>query len=205
MALQGVSAQTNNTQASTSSSTSKGIVSMDDFFKILIAQLQHQDPMEPIKPDQFLTQLSQMTQVQQLQGIATSLDQMNAAAAKTNISQWITAMGKKMNVDSSTLSVGDEVQLSPQGDFDRVILAVKNTDGSTSQVTFNKGDSLVYTNQGSGDVVIAATAVKDGKSVTCATNVYRVVRGVQIGDTGPLLVAGNGETYTVDKVKQIID
>ena len=99
--------------------------------------------MEPIKPDQFLTQLSQMTQVQQLQGIATSLDQMNAAAAKTNISQWITAMGKKMNVDSSTLSVGDEVQLSPQGDFDRAILTVKNTDGSTSQVTFNKGYPVV--------------------------------------------------------------
>ena len=201
MAIQNVS--TTSTGTSTSSTTSKSTVSMDDFLKILMAQLQYQDPMNPAKPDEFLSQLSQMTQVQQLQTISDTLTASKAASDKSSISQWVSAMGKKMNVDTSTLSAGDQVYLSPGGDYDQVILALKNTDGSTSQVTFNKGDTLAYTNQTAGDVTVAAVALKDGKTVTCTTSVYRVVQGVQLGDTGILLVAGNGDTYSVDKVKQI--
>jgi flagellar basal-body rod modification protein FlgD len=178
---------------------------MNDFLKILTAQLQYQDPLNPAKPDEFLSQLAQMTQVQELQTISETLTAMKTASDTSSVSQWVSAIGKKMNVDTTTLSKGDQVSLTPASAYDQVILTLTNTDGSTSQVTFNSGDTLAYTNETAGDVTVAATALKDGKRVTCSTSVYRGVQGVQLGSTGVLLVAANGDTYSVDKVTQIKD
>lgn len=187
-------------------SAAQSTISMgkEDFLKILIEQIKYQDPLEPLKPEQFLSQLSQLTQVEQLQNIAASLDEMKSLAGTGNITQWLSVIGKKINVDGNTLSAGDEVALTPAGDYDQVILMLKNVnDGSITEVSFNKGESLSYTHQGAGDVAIAATAVKDGKTVGCTTSLYRVVRGMETGDSGVVLVAGNGDKYTVNNVKQI--
>lgn len=175
----------------------------DDFLKILVAQLQNQDPLEPMKPDQFLSQLSQLTQVEQLQNIASTLTQMKTASDKGSMTQWITAMGKRMNVESSVVSYGDEIYLSPQGDYDKVVLTLKNADGSITEKIINKGEALFYRHDGTTEAAFMAAAVKDGKAVNCTTSVYRVVRGVQIGDSGPVMLAGNGDSYTVDKIKLI--
>jgi flagellar basal-body rod modification protein FlgD len=192
------------TTATTKSTASSTMVNKDDFLKILISQIKYQDPLEPMKPDQFLSQLSQLTQVEQLQNIAGSLESMKATADKGSMTQWLSAIGKKMNVDTTLLSRGDEIVTVPKGDYDQVILTLTSAiDNTTKEIRLKKGDSLSYTYDGSPDVAVTALAVKDGKAISCTANVYRVVKGIQIGDSGPVMVAGNGETYTVDKIKQI--
>ena len=45
----------------------------DQFLKLLIAQLQNQDPMNPMQGDQMASQLAQFSSLEQLQQINTTL------------------------------------------------------------------------------------------------------------------------------------
>jgi flagellar basal-body rod modification protein FlgD len=51
----------------------------DDFMKLFIAQLQNQDPLSPQDPTQFLSQLAQMTQVEQAYNTNTALQNLITA------------------------------------------------------------------------------------------------------------------------------
>lgn len=198
------SATYNPVQGGTTGTKNSSIVSKDDFLKILVTQLKYQNPLEPQKPEQFLTQLSQLTQVEQLQNMTGALESMKKSLEQSNVSQWISSVGKKMNVESSILSKGDEVYLKPSADFDEIVLTKTNlTTGSTEIITLKKGDPLVYKQEGDESVAITVTATKSNKSVGCTTNVYRVISGVNLEQGVPLLVAGNGDTYTLDKIKEI--
>jgi flagellar basal-body rod modification protein FlgD len=210
MATQSVTSILNaNSSSSTSTGsaaakTSSTLVSKDDFLKILTTQLKYQNPLQPMQPDQFLTQLSQLTQVEQLTNIASSLDSLKTSATNSSASQWVSAIGSKMNVDSTTLSYGDQAALVPSGDYDSIVLTLTGvSDGSTKEVTFKAGDALAYTNEEAADVTVSAQAIKNNQTTACSTSVYRVIRGVQMGASGAVLMAGNGDGYTADKIIQI--
>jgi flagellar basal-body rod modification protein FlgD len=46
----------------------------DDFMKLLLAQLTHQNPMEPLKDNEMLAQYAQLNSVQELQSIHTVMN-----------------------------------------------------------------------------------------------------------------------------------
>jgi flagellar hook assembly protein FlgD len=205
MSTQAVGSTTSGT--STSQLTKQAsMVNKNDFLKILMTQIKYQDPMEPMKADQFMAQLAQLTQVEQLQNISDSLDTMKNTSATGSLTQWLSAVGKKMGVDGQVMSKGDMITLNPQGDYDSVALGLTNTTtGETKAITFAKGEELSYTYQGDGSVQVSAVAVKSGMAVNCNSSLYRLITGIQTGSTGPVLVAGNGDTYATDKIKQIIE
>lgn len=202
MAVSAISGVTTATTETTSAATK---FDKNAFLNLLISQLKYQDPLDPMKADQFMSQLAQMTQVEQLQNIAGSLDDMKKSAQNATPVQWISTIGKKINVDSNVLSKGDQVYLTPSGDFDEVLLTLKNRkDGSTTEVRFKKGDPLVYTYDGEDSVMFGTGAMKNNKSVGCSASAYRIVKGIQVDNAGnTLLVSGTGDTYSTDKVKQI--
>ena len=68
-------------------------------------------------------------------------------------------------MDSTLLSNGDQVYLTPSGDYDKVLLTLKTSDGSTKEVTFKKGDPLAYTYDGSDVVSFSVNATKNGQQV----------------------------------------
>jgi flagellar basal-body rod modification protein FlgD len=201
MAIQAVSSAT--TAASTATAAAKTI-DKNAFLSLMIAQIKYQDPMDPMKADQFMSQLAQITQVEQLQNIADSVDAMKKTAEKGSMTNWISTIGKKMNVDSNILSKADQVYLTPAADFDEVVLTLTSANGSMKEVRINKGEPLVYTYDGEDNVTVTAMGLKDNKQIACTTGVYRVVKGVDMTTSGtPLLIAGSGESFSIDKVKQI--
>lgn len=48
----------------------------DEFLKILIAQIQNQDPMQPMEDKEFIAQMAQFTSVEQLMNMAKSMDRL---------------------------------------------------------------------------------------------------------------------------------
>ncbi len=206
MAVQGVNSAGSGAAAGT---TTKSTTMLDKnaFLNLLVSQLKYQDPMDPMKADQFMSQLAQMTQVEQLQNISDSLETMSKASTTANPSQWVSTIGKKINVDSTLLSNGDQVYFTPDGDFDKILVTFKSvTDGKTiSEKTLNKGDSLAYTYDGKDVVKFSVLATKNDKQVACTASPYQVVRGVQVDSSGAItLVSGTGESYTAANVQQII-
>jgi flagellar basal-body rod modification protein FlgD len=46
----------------------------DEFLNMLITQLRYQDPMEPMKDQDYIAQLAQFSQLEQLENMSASLD-----------------------------------------------------------------------------------------------------------------------------------
>jgi flagellar hook assembly protein FlgD len=201
MAIQSISSSYNTVTTTQSTTASGGKLGKDAFLQILVSQLKYQDPMSPMKADEMLSQLSQLTQVEQLANMTESMDGMKKAG---NMTQWVTAIGKKVNVATSTLSKGDDLTIMPQNDYDQIVVTLKNLkDGSTRDVTLNKGDNLTYTHDGNDMVQVSIKALKDGKQVECQAMVFKTIQGVIAADTGPVLVFANDETYDASQVQVI--
>jgi flagellar basal-body rod modification protein FlgD len=109
-----------NTKASTTSVVNpKGMLDKDDFLKLFVAQLQHQDPMSPMDNDQMVAQMSQLSSVEQLTNLASSNAGMAKALAHSNA---VGLLGRTV-----TWLDGDDV--SHSGVVEKVTTA---TDGSPS-------------------------------------------------------------------------
>jgi flagellar basal-body rod modification protein FlgD len=92
--------------SSTSSSASTGTNSKmnlktEDFIKLMITQLQNQDPMEPAKNQELLAQMSQIGQLQtseKLQGTLSQFGfQSQLASAGSLIGKTVTGMDAQQN------------------------------------------------------------------------------------------------------------
>jgi flagellar basal-body rod modification protein FlgD len=169
-----------------------GTIDKEAFLSLLVTQLKYQDPLNPQDPSEFVSELAQFSTLEQLTNMSSSLDSL---ATKTTSAQWISAIGKRVNAPSSTLSPGDEVVISPQSDYDTVTLKLK--DSSTGEVTTKtlyKGESLTYTNDGDSTYAIAAQATKNGTAVSAVVTVLKKIAGVSMSDTGNTLVFNDGST-----------
>jgi Flagellar hook capping protein len=118
---------TNGSSGSTSSSsalTSNSAMGKDDFMKLMIAQLQNQDPLNPADGTEFAAQLAQFSSLEQLQNLNTSMT--NSVNANYTLAQSIN------NTMSATL-IGNEVKVSG------------NSFGYTGQESINLGYNIPKT------------------------------------------------------------
>lgn len=51
-------------------------LNMQDFLKVLLTQLNYQDPMKPVDNQQFMAQMAQFTSLEQTQQLNSKLDQL---------------------------------------------------------------------------------------------------------------------------------
>jgi len=98
----------------------------EDFLKLLVAQLKNQDPIDPLKNEEFLSQLAQFSQLEAVQALgakqaeaagmqAASLVGMNVSAVTgTGLyvsgevgSVQMTADGPKLNINGVQVSLGE--------------------------------------------------------------------------------------------------
>ena len=58
----------------TPSSDGPKAMGQDDFLKLLVTQLQHQDPLNPIENEDFIAQTAQFTQLEQLSKLVSLME-----------------------------------------------------------------------------------------------------------------------------------
>ena len=73
-AIQGNANQQNSATTSVDKTDSMG---KDEFLKLLTVQLQHQNPLSPMKGQEFSAQLAQFSQVEQLENINSGISSSN--------------------------------------------------------------------------------------------------------------------------------
>ena len=77
-----------------------------DYLKLLVTQLQNQNPLEPMDNDQMTMQLAQLSQLEQTENLRVSFDKVLASEQR---SQALAMMGKEISFfpkDGTTLQTG---------------------------------------------------------------------------------------------------
>ena len=70
----------------------------DDFLKMLVAQMQNQDPENPTDDSQMAAQLAQFSALEQMTNVATSVDQLSAT---TSLGQSYSLIGHQIAYTAS--------------------------------------------------------------------------------------------------------
>ena len=78
-----------------------------DFLNLLIAQLQHQDPLKPLESTEFTAQLAQFTSLEQLTNVNTNLQQLQHSQSSMQDNQAVAYIGKTIDVHGNAVSVTD--------------------------------------------------------------------------------------------------
>jgi flagellar basal-body rod modification protein FlgD len=85
--------------------TSTSTMGKDDFFKMMIAQLQHQDPLNPLDGTDFTAQLAQFSSLEQLSNMNDQLETLGLYQSSLNNSQAISLIGKEITAMGNVIKV----------------------------------------------------------------------------------------------------
>jgi flagellar basal-body rod modification protein FlgD len=160
MAIEAIN-QTTQTGAAGQLGAGKGM-GRDDFLKLLIAQLQNQDPLHPLDNQEFAAQLATFNSLDQLIGINQKLDGMQSQQQMLGQLSAASMIGKQIVADGNQVYLAQGAQATIPYALDaaaaRVVIGI--TDGQGNLVR-----TLAAGNQQAGE----QTALWDGKDATGKT------------------------------------
>ncbi len=101
----------------------------DDFLEVLLAQLNFQDPLEPVDNSEFIAQFAQLTNLTQTQSLNDKIDSLLSIQS---IDQAVDLIGKTVEVTT----------------------AATNEVGEVTTVTFNNGSPQLVVQVDGGDPIV---------------------------------------------------
>jgi flagellar basal-body rod modification protein FlgD len=150
--------------ASTSTSTTvtnpNGTLGKDDFLKLLITQLQYQDPLQPMDNTQFVAQMAQFSSLEQMQNLNSTMSSMTA---NNMIGDTVTFTDSSSN--SITGVVGGVSVSSGTTNLVVGVDAVQNKSYLPTTTTALVGDTATWTDSSSAShtgVITSATVDSSG-------------------------------------------
>ncbi|MBM3215654.1 hypothetical protein FJZ36_12150 [Candidatus Poribacteria bacterium] len=77
-----------------------------EFMSLLITQLRHQNPLEPMDNEDFIAQLSQFSSLEQLEGMRQSVDESVVLQRSLGQSMAVGLLGKQVTIPGESISLG---------------------------------------------------------------------------------------------------
>ena len=115
-------------QASTPETQDNSVMGKDDFLTLLVAQLQHQDPLNPAESTEFTAQLAQFSSLEQLQNIEGTLSGFEVYQSTLNNIQSSGFIGKTVTATGSMFGVNggnpDAIRFDLVNDADSVYIQI---------------------------------------------------------------------------------
>jgi len=91
----------------------------NDFLKILITQLSHQDPTQPMDDKSFIAQMAQFSSLEQMTNMSEGLAKVANLVAK---SQAVSLLGNAVDVTNGGETVSGIVDAVTGGDFPQILV-----------------------------------------------------------------------------------
>lgn len=179
----------------------------DDFMKLLVAQLKNQDPNNPLDTKELVTQLSQLTSVEQLISMNSRLQTLEAATNSMAANQSSSLIGKTIEAKNDSVNLkstgsvstavnlgsgADKVTVKVSNEAGRVVKTFDLIDKTAGQKTVSwdgMTDSLERAVPGQYRMEIVATDPA-GNPVQADMTVSGVVNGVSYENGYPEVVLG---------------
>ncbi|SDJ01790.1 flagellar hook assembly protein FlgD [Salimicrobium halophilum] len=107
-------------------STGSSSLGKDDFLKILMTQMQNQSPLDPMKDKDFVAQMAQFTQLEQMTNMSSSFQEF-FEGRQAQVVEYSHMIAKEISYlsESDTGGEGDTIQTG-------VVEAVSQKDGNVS-------------------------------------------------------------------------
>lgn len=216
--------------ASTSADTTSGFglttaaekaLDRDDFLKLLVAQMQNQDPLKPQDNTQFVAELAQFSNLEQSMGINDRLDLLALQSRGQSNAQVTDLVGKQATVKGSIVTIagggsGAPLNFTLAAKTAKTVVNIQNQSGTVIRTidlgTRNAGLVQVQwdgrdssgTVQPKGSYTVAVKATNDvGSPVTVDQNTTALVTGISF-DTGyPVLQLANGAKAPVSDLLRV--
>ncbi len=93
-------------QQPTTPAPKSDVLGKEDFLKMLTAQMKFQNPLDPLKDNEFIAQMTQFSSLEQLQNMNESL---------TNSSQWNMLLSQTINNTMATSLIGKTITADAAG------------------------------------------------------------------------------------------
>jgi len=221
-----VTGATATTGTSSNQSSSSITLGKDDFLKMMIAELQNQDPLNPMDGTQYASQLAQFSSLEQLTNLNTLMQQ--SISSNTTLTQSITntlaanLIGKEVKLDGNSISVNGQSSV-------KIGYTLGSTAKSATVDIYNSSGTLVKTITGCGTSTgdntvswdltndyggtvsnntytfkVVAASTSDGSTMTPTLFKLGTINGVKYTSSGTDLLIDGGE-YSVSDVSEIYD
>lgn len=190
--------------ALTSTTDAKATLAKDDFLKLLVSQLQNQDPLNPSDATEFTAQLAQFSSLEQLSNVNDKLEQLVSSqdiGAMSFIGREVVAENTGFQLGTDAVNLGyrldgpaDTVTLHVQDSSGRTLARIP-AQGLTPGEHFLTWDGKDENGQAvpAGDYQLLVSALQgEDTAVAGASLVKAKVTGVDLYPTGPLLVTDAG-------------
>ncbi len=195
--------------ATSASAAMKQAIGMDkdDFLTLLITQLQNQDPLDPMDGTEFMTQMAQLTEVEQayntntnLQNIMSALDNSSSLSAASLVGKNVSAAGSQVALNAGE---GAILSYSVPSSAEQVTVTIMDANGAAVR-TLTAGQSAPGTSsvnwdgrdaQGnqlaSGIYNVSVSGVNSaGNTVACQPLVTGRVEGISYEGTSVTMTVG---------------
>jgi len=105
----------------------------DDFLHLLITQLQHQDPLNPMESTEFTTQLAQFTSLEELGNINDNLAGLKSSQDLMSNNQTVELIGKKVVARGNSINaaggVSNELWFKPDPGVKDIYINIYDSTG----------------------------------------------------------------------------
>ncbi len=194
------------------------VLGQEDFLKLLMTQLQNQDPMKPMDNGEFMGQMAQFSTVSGITEMGESIDSLVGMYQGQQMSNSASMIGKQALVNGNwaqlkggqlggaidlTMAANDvRVDIKSESGEVMASLGLGSRMAGTQEFTWD-GIKHDGTPAAEGDYYLSATAIRDGETTVPPMQVYGTVNSIQLkGGEVTLNVSGQGNV-SFDSVKRI--
>ena len=121
-----------NSSPTDASGTSNTAMQMDDFLQLLTSQISNQDPLEPMKDTEFISQMANIASLEQMQQFTEGFE-MFASSQKDMVAQ--AYLGKMVNISEDGLEVSGLVDSVEKDSDGEVFVTVANKNYLPANIT----------------------------------------------------------------------
>ena len=104
----------------------------DDFLKLLVAQLQHQDPMQPTDNAEYMGQLAQFSTLEQITNVGKEMERLRTSS---QVDQSVALIGKSIGYAGEDGSPANGVVDSIRIVDGEIVLSVGGVDVTPAEIT----------------------------------------------------------------------